>query len=76
MIYPNPAKTNIQVNLKNAEPATLRILNMNGQDVLDARRIQMGEQTLQFDISTLPAGMYLMLYENASGISSKKFVKK
>jgi hypothetical protein len=76
MIYPNPAKTSIQVNLKNAEPATLRILNMNGQDVLDARRIQMGEQTLQFDISTLPSGMYLMLYENASGISSKKFVKK
>jgi alkaline phosphatase D len=76
MMYPNPAKNSILVSLKNTDTAILRILNMQGQEVLEPKRVYPNNYVYQFDISKLAAGMYLMLYETSGGISSRKFIKK
>lgn len=59
-IFPNPANNyvKIEVDTDHLDSGELRILNMNGQTVMNDTF--MGSISKQYDISTLPSGMYLI----------------
>lgn len=73
-IYPNPAKNTI--TCEPPEYLTGRLLsvyNVNGREVL---RQLITEQLTNIDISILPAGWYVMRYDNGMTIRTGKFIKE
>ncbi len=75
-LFPNPSSEalNVQLDLQEAGPAMLIMADMQGQ-VLDIREYQnVQKETLQFDVSHLPAGTYLMRVSTDEGTKTKQFV--
>ena len=56
-IYPNPAKDNIIINLKNNESANISLFNILGQEVIST--ISNNNQTT-IDVSDLNRGLYIV----------------
>ncbi len=56
-IYPNPAKDNITINLKNNESANISLFNILGQEVIST--ISNDNQTT-IDVSDLNRGLYIV----------------
>jgi uncharacterized repeat protein (TIGR03803 family) len=76
-VYPNPATTALNVILSVAHEtmATAIILDLLGNQVLKSE-IQVNQQTkVQFDISNLSSGMYVLRISTADGLSLSKFNK-
>ncbi len=72
-LYPNPARSHLQLDGPLEAQQPWRIRNMLGQ--------VMGSGTLQgpgehLDISTLPAGLYLLELESKGAMQALKFVKE
>lgn len=62
-LYPNPAKESVQLVITGAEntSANIIITDMQGKAVsTSTMQLGIGKNTLQIDISTLPAGMYMV----------------
>lgn len=76
-ITPNPAAELITiVNDFNQSLNTIIIYDMSGQEILRRKEHIQPKSNLQIDISTLPAGMYLLRGWSASGqTESQRFVK-
>ena len=75
-LFPNPSSEvlQVQLNLQEATPAMLIMADMQGQ-VLDLREYQnVQKETMQFDVSHLPAGAYLMRVSTDAGTKTKQFV--
>ncbi len=74
-IYPNPAHNRINLNGIPAEARSIRIINIVGQEVMNAR-IYNNEQT-DIGVSGLEKGIYFLQLHGANGIlESKRFLKR
>ncbi len=71
IVYPNPAKDEIQLAFNN-EVEQVKILDMNGKTMLT---IEKSEMTNKIDISKLSSGTYTLELVHAGGIARQKFVK-
>ena len=75
-LFPNPSSevVNVQLGLEEATPAMLIMADMQGK-VLDIREYDnVQKETLQFNVSHLPAGTYLMRVSTDAGTKTKQFV--
>ena len=75
-VYPNPAGDILNIDLTGMSEAegTLSILNFEGKTVL-SRQVN-NEGVLSLDISSLPTGIYLCRYSNATEIKTVKIIKQ
>lgn len=71
VVYPNPAKNWIRVQYEQAISTQLSIVNLNGQVVFE--RILNEESSVQLNIASLPAGIYVILDQTGQSI---KFIKQ
>jgi DNA repair exonuclease SbcCD nuclease subunit len=76
--YPNPASDNISIyaDFNTEMPATLKIFNLLGKEVLalSIENIQIFEQ--QINVSSLPLGVYTLVIETTENTFAKQFVKQ
>ncbi|MEO6453707.1 MAG: Ig-like domain-containing protein [Ginsengibacter sp.] len=76
-LSPNPATNFIQINLElvpASQKANLSILNLSG-GILKSIPVVLSNNKIMVDISSLPAGMYVMKLSNDKFIITKKFIK-
>ena len=74
-IYPNP--TTAQINLSfisNLENAHLKIVSISGQTVLEKQNLS--GNNLNFDVSNLTKGMYVITINDGGLVSNAKFIKE
>ena len=71
LLYPNP--TSDIINLEINEKTNYKILNINGQSILQGT-LENHESTL--NVRTLNEGSYMLLLKSDSGNQIGKFVKK
>lgn len=73
-IYPNPVVSELKVKLDaiHATAGEIRIVNMNGVNVMRSR-VGLGVHT--FNVSSLPAGQYMLIIDDGGKSRSKGFVK-
>jgi len=69
-LYPNPASSSIQVNVKSNQPFGVSILNILGKHILSAKNQSV------FDISDLPKGHYLLKITQENTTTVLKFMKQ
>ena len=75
-VYPNPTTDNITVSHSKASAnTTLNVLTVSGKKVSSITVSKDAVQT-SVDVSTLPAGNYVIVINNAGERSSVKFVKE
>lgn len=74
-VYPNPATNMLFVAQSTAQAAEWKIMNAVGQ-VLSNGTIATGTQNAAIDISSLPAGAYIMSIATQSGTVSKRWTKQ
>lgn len=77
VLYPNPAKHELNILLANLQPAMgdeLQVLNIRGREML---RGQMNSGRGQLNIGSLPPGSYILrLYRKGVAQASARFVKQ
>jgi photosystem II stability/assembly factor-like uncharacterized protein len=69
-IFPNPVSTTLYLN--NTEPATVEILNLQGQSLVTQHIKANGS----LDVSGLKSGVYLVRVRTTYGVLTSKFVKQ
>jgi hypothetical protein len=75
-LYPNPAKnTLVLLHPKADDKATATISSINGKRLL-AQSITANTTQTTLDVSKLPAGTYLVVYNNGSSGTTATFVKQ
>lgn len=75
-IFPNPTTGRLQIRIKGpgqARSYQWTIVDIFGRTIL---RNQFKGQETELDLSTLPAGVYTLVLQNANGLLSKKLVKQ
>jgi hypothetical protein len=78
-LYPNPAQEQLNVELYNEreEEVRFRVTDLSGKMISEFKQFAKTGNTLySLDVSSLPAGSYLLLSESASMNQSKKFIKQ
>ena len=75
-VYPNPVGDILNINLTGMSETegTLSILNFEGKTLVNKQVNGVG--ILSLDISSLPTGIYLCRYSNASEIKTVKIIKQ
>jgi hypothetical protein len=77
-LYPNPAEKNVYVRLDalKESPLSVSIINMLGKEVavfpLPATRL--GNDELQLDVSSLPAGTYMIRLQNEHSVAYTRLI--
>ena len=71
IVYPNPAKDMIAIEVSQA--GTIAIFNSTGMLV---KEFEISGTTTQTDISKLPSGLYILQVIMKDGIIAKKFIKE
>jgi hypothetical protein len=75
-LYPNPASGEVTMTNGNvADAATLSVVNALGQTVL-SQRIEPANGTVRFNVSQLPAGVYLVELRNGNARSTGRLIKE
>jgi len=79
-VYPNPARDEIYTLIpatSTAESYDLEVRNLQGQRVL-YQKVQSGfvSQTLKWDISGLPDGIYIIQIKNEKNLHQDKIIKR
>lgn len=69
-IYPNPSANKINIDLENENNTLLRFYNFSGQLVKE----QTFQQSINFDISELPVGIYQLILENGNQHAIQKII--
>lgn len=72
-IYPNPAKDNITISLPANTKVSMQLMNELGQALKEQNNIGNKED---IDISTLPAGMYILKLQFPEQTVYRKFIKE
>jgi PKD repeat protein len=80
-VYPNPATDNltISLNLETQSEVNVTLLNALGQTIgsIYNGELSMGNNTLSYDVSNLPKGVYFIRSVNAEGIAETiRFVRE
>jgi hypothetical protein len=70
-LYPNPVRAELNIELEKAGPYTLRILNLQGQEVAAATFVG---STHRLSTAALPAGTYLLEVSGTSGLATQRIV--
>lgn len=77
-VYPNPAKTivNININLKNQETIELKLFNINGelQQYKVLKNLREGLNTVNLDIQGIPSGLHILQCQINSEVFSRKIL--
>ncbi|MGM0581049.1 MAG: M43 family zinc metalloprotease [Bacteroidota bacterium] len=76
VIYPNPAKNdlNLHLNLDVAEEGFFQILNMSGNVILEFTEPKILNQFITFNISELAEGMYILRLKTNRITASERFM--
>jgi Secretion system C-terminal sorting domain/FG-GAP-like repeat len=74
LVFPNPVTDILNINSSELQNATIRIINANGQVVLQQQNCNGSRFTL--DIQQLPASIYVVEIESAKNIVRQKITKK
>ncbi|HMK04704.1 MAG TPA: T9SS type A sorting domain-containing protein, partial [Ferruginibacter sp.] len=80
LVYPNPFASNfkLQVNSQRQEASSIRLISMNGQQVL--RRdvtLQAGENIIVVkDLESVAPGIYIMEFRTGNDVMTQKLIKK
>jgi hypothetical protein len=69
-IYPNPAQTELKIDLSQNDINELSVRNLLGQDLIILKNKN------SIDISSLPNGIYILTVKQGENIYSKKFIKE
>lgn len=72
-LYPNPAEEQMYVEFTSTEPAVLRIINLQGQEIFQ-KPVHSAEEII--DVKHLPKGIYLVNMETQRKSKWVKFEKK
>ena len=77
-VYPNPANDFAVVSFANADNSTVKIVDIAGKVVatLNANAASNGSTKLNVNTSNFEAGVYTVIVEHSTGVSSTKFIKK
>ena len=73
IIYPNPAKELLTVNLNDAQQNKITVYDVVGKLVFQAETTT---TQLNIDTKDFPQGVYLLQIQNESGITTKKIIKE
>jgi bacillopeptidase F len=75
-LSPNPATNTIKLSINNSdkEAKTINLIDLSGR-VLETK-IVLNEQVINWDLSSLEAGYYIINMESSKGISSHSFIKR
>ena len=73
-VFPNPACNNITISFKKGltKDMCVSIFDINGKQVM--HKVSRNQNLVEFDVSTLPAGMYLLKIRTGEGIEVKKLI--
>ncbi len=69
-IYPNPSKDRLTIQLDKPHTSPIIISDLNGR-IID-RIVNTTDLKIEVDISNIPTGMYLLIFENQEGRFSRK----
>jgi len=74
--FPNPASTKLNVQLSLEEPtlANVTLADLNGRVILIDEIQNAQQNSLEYNVSHLPAGTYLVRVATKNGTSTKKFI--
>ena len=78
-VYPNPvnATANINYNATNAGQAMIKVISLNGRVIKSTMaKLQVGENKLSLDMSSLSKGVYMLSVSSPDGMLSTKVVKR
>ncbi len=76
-VYPNPAKSNLTVEIgvdENSSNNVLRMIDLQGREVVNTVVVGIGSITKTIDLSAIPAGIYILSVKTANYTSCKKVV--
>lgn len=71
-IFPNPAKSVVNINLKNHTNATVQIIDFNG-NTISSKVVGASDK---IDVASLSPGIYLLKVTTQSGTQTSKFIKE
>ncbi|WP_103072666.1 T9SS type A sorting domain-containing protein [Aquimarina sediminis] len=78
LVYPNPTSTgrfNVEVNLSKPESISLKVYNIVNNTLIDSRKGDDKETyTFDYDMSSLPSGIYFILLETSSASQVRKLI--
>jgi hypothetical protein len=76
-VFPNPAQNQITISANgiNGNEISWSLVNMMGEIVLEGKDAVSKQFTKQFDIATLPAGIYFFRINDGSETAVKKIIK-
>ncbi len=69
-IYPNPSKDRLTIQLEKPHTSPIIISDLNGR-IID-RIVNTTDLKIEVDVSHIPTGMYLLIFENQEGRFSRK----
>ncbi len=74
--YPNPANStlNVDINLEQPTLANITLADLNGRVITIDEVENAYKQRRQYDVSSLPNGMYIVRIATKAGTKTKKFV--
>jgi Secretion system C-terminal sorting domain len=74
-IYPNPTQNfvTLDFDLEKSTDVMIRIVNINGQIVLDKQYGVTKKERTELNVSHLPSGSYMMQILTADGVKTKQF---
>jgi hypothetical protein len=79
-IFPNPFehRLSVEINSEISQMVELKILQLNGQEVLrQSQQLIAGKQVIELDqVSSLPAGLYLLSLQNKDGRLIRKILRQ
>jgi hypothetical protein len=69
-VFPNPSNGQVTITITDPNPAQIRVINANGQEV--ATPALSGKNQYQFDSSPLAQGIYLIIIQSKDGSVQKQ----
>ncbi len=76
LVFPNPAATELTIQLFTSGALRLRIADANGRILKEELVQSSGNVSKTLDISSLPKGVYVLILQNSNEIQYRKFVKQ
>jgi len=77
-VYPNPAESMVNIMIETAQdtPVSIEVLSVNGQvmHVFSDNRLTAGINTLSWDASAMPGGVYFLRILSSSDVITRKLV--
>lgn len=76
MIFPNPTNGSLSVNFQNNESVEMWLTDAVGRKITDVRTFQQGQHAELLDLSAYRSGIYMVVFESASGTVMRRVTKQ